>query len=264
MIGAALFGCSAAGPPLADIVDALPAEVRVVDRVEGALPALVLVEVAAGDPRTPDAPPDGPLVRAVLRAGVAAGVVDAAPEAWRDLLGTVPLHVVEPTPEPLLAPLRRFAGLIDAPAGPLGVLRDGVLANAAPDDARRAWDQLRADSLQRFDAFEASAATRGERLADLALGLGATTVVAVPPMSVGGALSRARADGRAAVVVRTAALDALHDPPVWWARVRAALPSPAPPEGALPAFSPWVDALRPHIAALAGWDEADAIRAAIR
>ena len=139
-----------------------------------------------------------------------------------------------------------------------------VLANAAPDDARRGWDELRAESLRRFDAFEATATARGERLANVALGLDATPLVAVPPMAVGGALSRVRAEGRAALVVRTESLDALHDPPVWWTRLRSALPAPAPAEGRLPAFTPWVEALRPHVAALPTWDEAEAIQADIR
>jgi hypothetical protein len=264
VIGVVLLACGSRGPALDAVVAALPEGVRVVERVEGARPVLVLVEVAAGDPRAADAPPDGPLVQALLGAGVTAGVVDAAPDAWWGLLGDVPLQVVDPVPDPALAPLRRFAGLTEARATPLAGLRDMVLANAAPNDARRGWDDLRAESLRRFDAFEATASERGERLADAALGLDATPLVAVPPMAVGAALSRVRAEGRAVIVVRTAALDGLHDPPVWWARLRAALPAPAPAEGRLPAFTPWVEALRPHVAALTTWDEAEAIRADIR
>lgn len=255
MLTLLLLACRPPGPSLDAVARAVPQGARAVDQADGAPPIVVLLEVAAGDPRTPDAPPDTALLQALRDAGIAHLVhdLDAPPPGWDS-------HPVDPVPAEDLANLRRFARLVEAPRTPLAAARDLALST---DRSRTAWDHLREESARRFAAFEAQAAERGERLADAALALDEPALVAVPPMSAPAALARARAAGRAAVHLRPAALDDLHDPEVWWARLRAALPAPAPPDGQLPSFDPWIDALRPHVAAVRGWDEADALRAQI-
>lgn len=256
---AMLAGCGDRGPSVDALAAALPADVQV-ERLPGEGPPLVVLEVPDGDPRVADAAPDAALVASLRAAGVRDVVTDV-PSATFDGLDVV-VHAVAPSPDPNLPGLRRLAGTIEQRETQLAALRDLVLAGAAPPEPARAWAGLREESLRRFAETEAAAAARGVRLVDASPP--AATLVLVPGVASAAAAERGRQLGRAVVVVRPKPMADLFDPPVWWARVRAGFPPSLPPEGRLPSFAPWVEALGPHVAALRTWDEAEAVRADIR
>lgn len=261
-----LLACAERPSAVADrLVAALPPSARVVQRVAGRRPVVVVVDVPSGDPRASGQRGAAEVVRVLLDAGATGARLasgDGADELARSV-GSDRVHVLPGGDEGHVLAMRRVTALVAEPLSPFALSRDLVVAGIAPADAVRAWQALREDGLARYDLAEGLLAETGAHLAATALAEDGPVVLGVPGPAAPTTVAELQAAGATLVHVRPGDLGGLPDLDLWRAGLRAGLPATVPPEGDLPSLAGWMEALRPHAAAVARWEDREEVRRAI-
>lgn len=259
-----LLGCRPdTGPLLSHLLETLPESARIVQRVDGGRPVIVVIELLAGDPRGAGGSGGLSLLAAFaehsevfLRSGDGADVLLERVEPEH----RTHVHLLPAGEDERLRSMRHFSGVVYGVETPLAGLRDMVLSRAAPQSALAQYTRLRESSFQRFDELSAELTSHSQLLVDVAMSEAGPVVLGVPALAARATATQLSLAGATFAVVRPAELAALPDGAMWWAGQRASLPPVLASEEGLPSFGAWLEALMPAAVAVSVWEDAEQVR----